>query len=176
MKAPFRMFAVAICLFVNHFAFADSGCMGTGQYDATTGSCFYPDGSSSSYVYGNNAGYTDGENGSSQPRIVYLPPKPTQYGAVALNERTGAYGFSSNQATEKRSKQEAVNDCGENGCKIIAHYSNQCVAFAWGAVGNSGYSSVKVGLNKTTAEENALVSCHTGAANCSIIYSGCSLP
>ena len=111
--------------------------------------------------------------GSSQPRIVYLPPKASQYGAVALNLKTGTLGTATKQASSSLANRVALADCGQKGCKIISSYSNSCMAYAYGA---SGHSFLRGELSIEESEKSALSACSESESDCKIFISECSLP
>ena len=83
-------------------AWADMGCAGTGQLDPNTMQCFYPDGSSGNYMYGNDAGYSGGTPTYTPPTVITLPDS---WGALAESAATGAMGVASKQASKQASNQ-----------------------------------------------------------------------
>ena len=101
--------------------------------------------------------------------------KPSSYGAVAENKRTGLIGTSSNQSTKRASTELALQRCG-NDCEITMTYSNQCMAYAYGTTKKGTGVSVWNGLTQSKAERKALLECSKRAKNCKILLSECSLP
>ena len=101
--------------------------------------------------------------------------KPSSYGAVAENKRTGLIGTSSNQSTKRASTELALQRCG-NDCEITMTYSNQCMAYAYGTTKKGTGVSVWNGLTQSKAERKALLECSKHAKNCKILLSECSLP
>ena len=101
--------------------------------------------------------------------------KPSSYGAVAENKRTGLIGTSSNQSTKRASTDLALQRCG-NDCEITMTYSNQCMAYAYGTTKKGTGVSVWNGLTQSKAERKALLECSKRAKNCKILLSECSLP
>ena len=106
-----------------------------------------------------------------------VPPKPSSYGAVALNKRTGIVGTSTNQISKQASIDTALQRCG-NGCELSTWYANQCMAYAYGTPSGSsnGRSFIVMGLTKRKAEKNALSECGAEFKNCKVLLSECSLP
>ena len=60
-------------------------------------------------------------NNTAPPPVIQ---KPSSYGAVAENQRTGSIGTSSNQSTKRASTDLALQRCGTD-CDITMTYSNQ---------------------------------------------------
>ena len=113
-----------------------------------------------------------------QPDNTAPPPviqKPSSYGAVAENKRTGLIGTSSNQSTKRASTDLALQRCG-NDCEITMTYSNQCMAYAYGTTKKGTGVSLWNGLTQSKAERKALLECSKRAKNCKILLSECSLP
>ena len=101
--------------------------------------------------------------------------KPSSYGAVAENKKTGLIGTSSNQSTKRASTDLALQRCG-NDCEITMTYSNQCMAYAYGTTKKGTGVSLWNGLTQSKAERKALLECSKRAKNCKILLSECSLP
>lgn len=116
--------------------------------------------------------------GGVYPSNTAPPPviqKPSSYGAVAENKRTGLIGTSSNQSTKRASTDLALQRCG-NDCEITMTYSNQCMAYAYGTTKKGTGVSLWNGLTQSKAERKALLECSKHAKNCKILLSECSLP
>ena len=122
---------------------------------------------SDNYGYGNN-------RGGSAP--VYLPTKPSKYGAVAFDQKTSTYGYSSAQKSARLAKSVALTDCGLSECKITSTYANQCAALTWGNNGKSGWLYFHPNLNLDVAKEEALAECQSKGGSCQIVMAECSLP
>ena len=101
--------------------------------------------------------------------------KPSSYGAVAENKKTGLIGTSSKQSTKQASTELALQRCG-NGCEITMTYANQCMAYAYGTTKKGTGVSLWNGLTQSKAERKALLECSKRAKNCKILLSECSLP
>ena len=133
-------------------------------------------GSSGNRVYGTHPydgyGPPPPANNTAPPPVIQ---KPSSYGAVAENKRTGLIGTSSNQSTKRASTDLALQRCG-NDCEITMTYSNQCMAYAYGTTKKGTGVSVWNGLTQSKAERKALLECSKRAKNCKILLSECSLP
>ena len=153
-------------------------CAGGGSMDSS-GMCSGPN--TAPHPYGSNpgdaGGYGYGDNGSNSapPQVIYRK-LPDSWGAVAFNPATSRYGSASKQASKQASRQAALNDCDQQGCKILSTYSNQCMAFAGGQKTRGNYVIAGFNINSRIAEQNALASCSKYARNCQILLSECSLP
>ena len=117
-----------------------------------------------------------GRNNGSGSTPVYVPTKPSKYGAVAWDNTAGVYGYSVGQPSKRLAKLEAIKDCNSAGCKVVSNFANTCTAMAFGQKSNSGFSSIQGDINKSVAEKMALSACNAEARNCEIIMSECSLP
>ncbi|MCE2486016.1 MAG: DUF4189 domain-containing protein [Desulfurellaceae bacterium] len=75
---------------------------------------------------------------SSTPKAD--PPKPPQYGALAIGSNQGpAWGWAINYATPQAADRRALRECGGN-CRIVMRFSNECAVFAADqAQGNTSY-------------------------------------
>ena len=122
---------------------------------------------SDNYGYGNN-------RGGSAP--VYLPTKPSKYGAVAIDSANGIWGYSVLQPSKKAANLAAIADCGNSRCKIKANYANTCFAIAWGTDNKKGIFGIRGDILKSAAEQKALSACNEDIQNCKIIMSECTLP
>ena len=133
-------------------------------------------GSSGNRVYGTHPydgyGPPPPANNTAPPPVIQ---KPSSYGAVAENKRTGLIGTSSNQSTKRASTDLALQRCG-NDCEITMTYSNQCMAYAYGTTKKGTGVSLWNGLTQSKAERKALLECSKRAKNCKILLSECSLP
>ena len=133
-------------------------------------------GSSGNRVYGTHPydgyGPPPPANNTAPPPVIQ---KPSSYGAVAENKKTGLIGTSSNQSTKRASTDLALQRCG-NDCEITMTYSNQCMAYAYGTTKKGTGVSLWNGLTQSKAERKALLECSKRAKNCKILLSECSLP
>jgi hypothetical protein len=119
--------------------------------------------------------------GGVYPSNTAPPPviqKPSSYGAVAENKKTGLIVGASKQASKQASINTALQKCGDlDNCAIAVEYSNQCVVATYGRQLNGQYwVDYGFGLTKTKAEKAGVVKCSKRAKNCKILLSECSLP
>ena len=111
-------------------------------------------------------------NNTAPPPVIQ---KPSSYGAVAWGEN--ALGTSANQTTKQGAVDAALQKCGDSTCKIVAQYSNQCVASTSGLKKNGKYVwQSSFGMTQKKAEQAALRDCSKHAKNCKVFLSECSLP
>ena len=116
-----------------------------------------------------------------QPDNTAPPPviqKPSSYGAVAENKKTGLIVGASKQASKQASIDTALQKCDDlDNCAIAVEYSNQCVVATYGRQLNGQYwVDYGFGLTKTKAEKSGIMKCSKRAKNCKILLSECSLP
>ena len=140
-----------------------SDCSATINNQIDQNSPYYQGGS-----YGGNRG------GTSVP--VYIPTKPSKFGAVAIDSANGIWGYSVLQPSKKAANLAAIADCGNSRCKIKANYANTCFAIAWGTDNKKGIFGIRGDILKSTAEQKALSACNKDMQNCKIIMSECTLP
>ena len=114
-------------------------------------------------------------NNTAPPPVIQ---KPSSYGAVAENKKTGLIVGASKQASKQASINTALQKCGDlDNCAIAVEYSNQCVVAIYGRQLNGQYwVDYGFGLTKTKAEKAGVVNCSKRAKNCKILLSECSLP
>ena len=134
-------------------------------------------GSSGNRVYGTHPydgyGPPPPVNNTAPPPVIQ---KPSSYGAVAENKKTGLIVGASKQASKQASINTALQKCGDTSCEVATWYANQCVAGGYGML-KGGYPwYVSLGLNQQKAEKNLLTNCGKKAKNCKISFSECSLP
>ena len=119
-----------------------------------------------------DGGDSGGNGGYVPPTVIHIP---TSYGAVAWDGKTGTYGYSSRQVSERASKQAALADCGLKACKVLYAVSNACISAAHGAVNGNGYFATAGDVNQRVAEQKAIAACEEKTDNCQIVMSECSL-
>ena len=118
-----------------------------------------------------------GRNNGGGSAPVYLPTKPSKYGAVAWNNKNNEFGSSFLQTSSRAAKKQALINCGGGDCKIISTYSNQCVALAWGQKPDGfSFGPIKYSRSLEQAKSEALNTCNAEASNCQIYVADCSLP
>ena len=136
-------------------------------------------GSSGNRVYGTHPydgyGPPPPVNNTAPPPVIQ---KPSSYGAVAENKKTGLIVGASKQASKQASINTALQKCGDlDNCAIAVEYSNQCVVATYGRQLNGRYwVDYGFGLTKTKAEKSGIMKCSKRAKNCKILLSECSLP
>ena len=126
---------------------------------------------------------------SSQYNSVYLPslgqgdtvrPDPRgrwedRWGAIAADAKKGKIGTAVDVASKRMAERMALAACkGDGGtdCRIKITYTNQCVAMV---VGKVGYGTSHA-ATESEAEMLGLSDCKAKDKECSVYYSGCSLP
>ena len=87
-----------------------------------------------------------------------------QFGAVAIDEATGATGYAVGQTSQAAAEQAAVQDCGSAGCVAAMWFSNACGAIA---LGSGGYGA-GWGETRDGAGVYAIDACERHAQNCRI--------
>ena len=117
-----------------------------------------------------------GRNNGGGSAPVYVPTKPSKYGAVAIDSANGIWGYSVLQPSKKDANLAAIADCGNSRCKIKANYANTCFAIAWGTDNKKGIFGIRGDILKSAAEQKALSACNEDIQNCKIIMSECTLP
>ena len=136
------------------------------------GTCYYHPNGASNPDCSIGSGNTNNSNGGFD---VPTRQKPSSYGAVAWGEN--ALGTSANQTTKQGAVDVALQKCGDSTCKIVAQYSNQCVASTSGLKKNGKYVwQSSFGMTQKKAEQAALRDCSKRAKNCKVFLSECSLP
>lgn len=146
-----------------------NGC--GGEYQPATGTCRIIDSS------GRQILYNVGSPTQSQPRVVNINV-PSQYGAWAINPKTGIAGGALEMNSPAEAKKQAIKTCEHGGknkpCKVVIWVRNSCIAVAQGKDGMLYYGTTPPGM----AEAEALRKCQeNGALQCRIIATeGCSMP
>ena len=164
-------YLITLLLFVGifHVTRASAQCA-AGIPSAGNPECLPPDDANSPYYQGD--GSQQPVQPQQQPRAVWA----TRWGAIVIDDDTGQAGMVVNYASKSEAVDAAMHDCQEHGsphCQVELVYHNQCAAIAQG--GNSHLSAG--GPTRENAEAYALDKCKQGAkTNCTIYYTGCSLP
>ncbi|RKV71262.1 MAG: DUF4189 domain-containing protein [Neisseria sp.] len=153
-----------------------NGC--GGEYQPATGTCRIIDSSGRQILY--NVGRPQSSNNGysqNQPSVVNINV-PSQYGAWAINPKTGIAGGALEMNSLAEAKKQAIKTCERGGknkpCKVVVWVRNSCIAVAQGKDGMLYYGTTPPGM----AEAEALRKCQeNGALQCRIIATeGCSLP
>ena len=88
-------------------------------------------------------------------------------GAIAYHRASGSYGWSVDQPTARRAKIEALKQCGDPRCEVVASLRNNC-----GAIANGPKKFiVGKGATRQEAQTKALKAC---SANCEIVVWACT--
>ncbi len=70
---------------------------------------------------------------AAEPARAKAVPKKGAHGAIALQRETGQFGYATNAANSRAAKIEALNQCADPHCEVVAAFSNACGALAHGA-------------------------------------------
>jgi hypothetical protein len=110
--------------------------------------------------------------GAAEPALAKVVVKKGVYGAIALQRETGQFGYAYNSATSRAAKIEALNQCADLRCEVVAAFSNACGALArQPARGPKGYFPA-TGAVRQEAETKALRLC--AAKECEIVAWACT--
>lgn len=91
------------------------------------------------------------------------------HGALAYDRQTARVGFSYDWATAREADVEALKQCGEPQCVVMASYRSACGALAVGARG----PFAALGATRAEAETRALAAC-ADTASCTIQAWSCT--
>jgi hypothetical protein len=93
------------------------------------------------------------------PAPAKVAAKKGVHGAIALQRETGQIGYASNAATSRAAKMEALAQCADPRCEVVASFSSACGALArQPARGPKGYFPA-TGATRQEAEAKALRQC-----------------
>lgn len=95
------------------------------------------------------------------------------FGAIAYDLETNAYGVSWDQPSQALAYQNALFQCSKHGnnCEVVTRFVDQCGAYAVGPaqIWGSGY-----GGSRVVAERAALFYCNQHGQGCAIKVWGCN--
>ena len=94
--------------------------------------------------------------------------KKGPHGAIALQRDTGQFGYAANAATSRAAKIDALNQCADPKCEVVANFRNACGALARGP---QKYFPA-TGAVRQEAEAKALRLC--AAKECEIVVWACT--
>ncbi len=96
-----------------------------------------------------------------------------QWGALAYNSASGAYGFSYNYRSEYDADYRAISECAARGpgCEVVLRFGNGCAAFATGYNGAYGWGH---DYTRYSAERIALGECGAHGGGCQIKVWACN--
>lgn len=104
----------------------------------------------------------------AQPALARVVVKKGAFGAIALQRETGQLGYAYNGATSRAAKIEALNQCGDPRCEVVANFRNACGALARGPKKHFPAT----GATRQEAETKALRLC--AAKECEVIAWACT--
>ncbi len=102
------------------------------------------------------------------PALAKVVVKKGVYGAIALQRETGQFGYAYDSATSRAAKIEALKQCADPRCEVVAAFSNACGALARGP---KKYFPA-TGATRPEAEAKALHRC--AARECEVAAWACT--
>ncbi|MHB8666055.1 MAG: DUF4189 domain-containing protein [Burkholderiales bacterium] len=108
---------------------------------------------------------------AAQPALARAAKKGF-HGAIALQRDTGRFGYAADAPTSRAAKLEALKQCADPRCEVVANFSNACGALARNPAGGvKGYFHA-TGAVRQEAEAKALRLC--AARECEVIAWACT--
>ena len=104
----------------------------------------------------------------TESALAKVVVKKGVYGAIALQRETGQFGYAYDSATSRAAKIEALKQCADPRCEVVAAFSNACGALARGP---KRYFPA-TGATRPEAESKALRLC--AARECEIAAWACT--
>ena len=101
-----------------------------------------------------------------------------RWGAISIDgtAKEGGIGTVNGYPSKRSAEKAALAQCrasgGTKACKVNLSYYNQCGVIAWG----DSYLTTQGGPTVEVASKIGLANCNQKTSNCTIYYSGCSLP
>ena len=105
---------------------------------------------------------------AAAPASAKVVVKKGVYGAIAVEQGSGQFGYAYNAATSRAAKLEALSQCADPRCEVIVSFSNACGALAQG---QKQYFSA-TGATQQEAQTKALRRCKDQA--CTIAAWACT--
>ena len=102
------------------------------------------------------------------PAPAKVVVKKGVYGAIALQRETGQFGYAYDSVTSRAAKIEALKQCADPRCEVVAAFSNACGALARGP---KKYFPA-TGATRPEAETKALRLC--AAKECEVAAWACT--
>ena len=100
-----------------------------------------------------------------------------RYGAIATSADGSDVGVANEQSSMRAAKKMAVQKCGAQTCKVITQYVNGCGSVVNGRKNDSWIRLSRFGSNQGESEAKAMAGCaRNGGTNCTVEFTGCSLP
>jgi hypothetical protein len=118
--------------------------------------------------------YIQGECSEHTTTCANPAPASPNYGAIAYDRKSGAWGYSYNWDTRQQAENNALANCKKNSrnCEVMVWYQRECGAVV-SAAGNNAYWGTGDGTG--AAGQNALASCRKdGGKDCKIEVEQCS--
>ena len=105
---------------------------------------------------------------SAQPALAKVVVKKGVYGAIAMQRESGRFGYAYDSVTSRAAKIEALKQCADPRCEVVASFSNACGALARGP--NKYFPAT--GATRQEAETKALRLC--AANDCVVAAWACT--
>ena len=99
---------------------------------------------------------------------------PGEWGALALSERSTAYGYAYDFDSQDGATGRALAECGKNAgdCRIQTTFRNTCLVLAGSVDGPFGWAW---GGAESTRQQRAMEQCRQrGAINCKVVETVCT--
>ena len=98
--------------------------------------------------------------------------KKGAYGAIALQRESGQYGYAVNGLTSRAAKIEALKQCADPRCEVVASFSNACGALARNPARGANKYFAATGATRPEAETKARRLC--AAKDCEMMAWACT--
>jgi len=89
------------------------------------------------------------------------------HGAIAVNRESKAVGYAYDFKTAQDAKREALRECGEKKCEVVASFRGGCAAVA----GNARQLASSTGVTRDEAETKATRKC---GRDCAVLAWACA--
>jgi len=104
----------------------------------------------------------------AQPALAKVVAKKGFHGAIALQRDTGQLGYATDAPTSRAAKIEALKQCADPRCEVVANFSNACGALARGPKKHVAAT----GATRQEAETKALRLC--ASKECAVAAWACT--
>jgi hypothetical protein len=101
------------------------------------------------------------------PALAKSPKGKTVHGAIAVNRDTRVVGYAYDFKTAPEAKREALKQCGERKCEVLASFKNGCAAVA----GGQSKAMAMTGVTRDEAETKVLRKC---GKDCTVLAWACT--
>lgn len=109
---------------------------------------------------------------AAEPALAKAAVKKGAYGAIALQRETGQFGYTANAVTSRAAKIEALKQCADPRCEVVANFSNACGGLAHNPARGPKKYFPATGATRQEAESKALRLC--AARDCEILTWACT--